>query len=206
MKNNTILFMSALVVTVASAGLAGQDQKQPPAKAQQAPQTAPKTQSIPLQLQIAISTFQGQKKIGSVPYMLSVSAVAPGPFNNPPAQLRLGNRVPVPTMKQPTVDGKSVADMPGMLTSPTSFTYQDIGTNIDCFASITDDGRFELAISIEDSSIREEKRNEPPLIRSFRLRNQVVVLRDGQSTQFTAATDRISGEVIRVDVTLNVVK
>ena len=97
-------------------------------------------------------------------------------------------------------------DIPGFLTSPTLFTYQDIGTNIDCSAFVNDDGRFELTISIEDSSIREEKRNELPLIRMLRLSNQVVVLRDGQSTQFTAVTDRISGEVVRVDVTLNVVK
>src|SRR5256885_13084784 len=50
-------------------------------------------------------------------------------------------------------------------------------------------------------SIREEKRNELPLFRTFRLSNQVVVLRDGESTQLTTVTDRISGEVIRVDVT-----
>jgi Bacterial type II and III secretion system protein len=204
MKNNTMMFMLALVVTVASAGVVAQDQKQPPAKAQDARQVAPPTPSIPLQLQIVISTSQGEKKISSVPYVLSVNAV-PRPFAGRAAQLRLGTRVPVPTTKPPTIDGKSVTDIPG-LASATSFTYQDIGTNIDCSAFVNDDGRFELTISIEDSSIREEKRNELPLIRMFRLSNQVVVLRDGQSTQFTAATDRISGEVIRVDVTLNAVK
>jgi hypothetical protein len=33
-----------------------------------------------------------------------------------------------------------------------------------------------------------------------------MVLKDGQSAQFTAATDKVSGEVTRVEVTLNVVK
>jgi hypothetical protein len=33
-----------------------------------------------------------------------------------------------------------------------------------------------------------------------------MILKDGQSAQFTAATDKINGEVTRVDVTLNVVK
>lgn len=205
MKNNTIGFMIAVVVTLASAGLAAQEQKQPAAKAENAPQAEPKTPSVPLRLQIVISTSQGEKKIASVPYMLSVNAM-PQPRTGRPAQLRMGTRVPVPTTKQPTVDGKSVSDIPGFLTSPTSFTYQDIGTNIDCVASMTDNGRFELTISIEDTSIREEKRNEPPLFRTFRLSNQVVVLRDGESTQFTTVTDRISGEVIRVDVTLTVMK
>src|SRR5687767_1696101 len=117
MKSNTMMFMLALVVTVASAGVVAQDQKQPPAKAQDAPQAAPKP-SIPLQLQIVISTYQGEKKIGSVPYVLSVNAV-PRPFAGRGAQLRMGTRVPVPTTKQPTVDGKSVTDIPGFLASPT---------------------------------------------------------------------------------------
>ena len=205
MKNNTIVFMIVVAVTLASAGLAAQEPKQPPGKAQDAPQVEPKTPSIPLRLQIVISTYQAEKKIGSVPYTLSVNAV-PQPRAGRPAQLRMGTRVPVPSTKQPTIDGKSISDIPGVMTSPTSFIYQDIGTNIDCSASITDDGRFELTISIEDTSIREEKRNELPLFRTFRLSNQVVVLRDGASTQFTTATDRISGEVIRVDITLNVMK
>jgi hypothetical protein len=33
-----------------------------------------------------------------------------------------------------------------------------------------------------------------------------LVLRDGQTRQFTAATDRVTGEVVKVDVTLRVVK
>jgi hypothetical protein len=32
------------------------------------------------------------------------------------------------------------------------------------------------------------------------------VLRDGQSGQFTSAVDPISGEVLKIDVTLNVIK
>jgi hypothetical protein len=33
-----------------------------------------------------------------------------------------------------------------------------------------------------------------------------LVLRDGQSRQFTAATDRVSGAVVRIEVTLKVAK
>jgi hypothetical protein len=33
-----------------------------------------------------------------------------------------------------------------------------------------------------------------------------MVLRDGQTAQSTSATDPISGEVLKIDVTLNVVK
>jgi hypothetical protein len=44
-----------------------------------------------------------------------------------------------------------------------------------------------------------------PVIRSFRASNNVV-LKDGQTRQFTAAADRITGEVVKVDVTLKVAR
>ena len=44
-----------------------------------------------------------------------------------------------------------------------------------------------------------------PVFRSYQSTN-TLVLKDGQSREFTAATDRVSGEVIRIAVTLRVVK
>lgn len=43
------------------------------------------------------------------------------------------------------------------------------------------------------------------VMRSFRSAS-TLVLRDGQTRQFTAATDRVNGEVVRIEVTLRVVK
>jgi hypothetical protein len=45
-----------------------------------------------------------------------------------------------------------------------------------------------------------------PVMRTFRSRNNRVRLKDGQTRQLTTAVDRISGEMVRVDVTLTVVK
>ena len=173
-------------------------QPQPPL-----PTPTVRNQAVPLRVQIVLSTYQGEKKISSVPYTLSVNA---GREPGMPTQLRMGVKVPVPAMTPPTVDGKRVDGM--LMTGPV--IYQDIGTNIDCIASVPfDDGQFQLYISIEDQSFANQastsRPGEPPVIRSFRLSNQVL-LRDGQSTQFTSATDRISGEVIRAEVTVNVVK
>ena len=33
-----------------------------------------------------------------------------------------------------------------------------------------------------------------------------LIMKDGQTTQYTTATDKISGEVVKVDVTLNVIR
>jgi hypothetical protein len=181
---------------------------------QQRPQPSPPTISAPaqpqlqqepttpLRVQLVLTTYKDEKKLSSVPYTLSVNAAA-GPMPGFAAQMRMGVKVPVPAMAPATVDGKRVPMGGGPV------VYQDIGTNIDCAAVALGDGRFQLHISIEDQSFASPTGlspiGEPPVIRSFRLSNQVT-LRDGQSTQFTAATDRVSGEVVRAEVTLAVPK
>ena len=76
-----------------------------------------------------------------------------------------------------------------------------------------DDGRFQVEITIDDSSVYGEGtaavNSAPPAgnpsFRSFRASDSLV-LKDGQTAQFTTATDKVSGEIVRVDVTLTVVK
>jgi hypothetical protein len=79
-------------------------------------------------------------------------------------------------------------------------------------ATPLNDGRFQVSLTIEDSSVYADARetgmlstNGAPVFRTFRSTN-TLVLRDGQSRQVTTATDRVSGEVIRAEVTLTVVK
>jgi hypothetical protein len=186
----------------------------PNVRAEQPTPPAPTASVVSLRVQVVIATFQGEKKVSSVPYTLSVNAgslpfapnAVPAPFGTAPSQLRMGVKVPIPSMAPPTVDGKRLEGIP---TGGGPVFYQDVGTNIDCLAFTMEDGRFQLQISVEDESISEargvNRPGEPPMIRTFRLSNQVI-LRDGQSTQFTAATDRVTGEVVRVEVTVNVAK
>ena len=175
-----------------------------------APQTAasPAVQAkprVPLRVQVVISRYQGDKRISSVPYTLSVNANAL--LNGgKPSSLRMGARIPVQNPGFVRPDGKPPE-------GPISFNYQPVGTNIDCYANATDDGRFELNISIEEESVYLDDQTSSatsragglPVFRNFRSSNELI-LRDGQSAQFTAATDRITGELVRVDVTLTVVK
>jgi hypothetical protein len=170
----------------------------------------PSSMEIPLRVEVTVSTYQGDKRITSAPYTLSVTAV---PTSRPMklSQLRMGTKVPLPATKPPSIDGKPTTEIPGFLSGGGAVQYHEIGTNIDCGAHVVEDGRYELQIMVEDNSIpREEaaraaKSQEPPMIRAFRLSNRVV-LRDGQTTQFTAATDRVSGETVRIDVALSVAK
>lgn len=185
-----IVGLTALL-TVSSISLAGaQDKPAAPARA-----------VVPLKVQLVIARYQGEKRLSSVPYALSVTA---SEGRTELARLRIGTQVPIPAPPPaPPADGKPAPPS-------ASFTYRDIGTNIDCNAQTVGDGQFQLQITVEQASVFKEDQPAPgalnaPVFRSFRLTN-TVVLKDGQTTQFATATDALNGEVVRVDVTVNVAK
>ncbi|GAC1633475.1 MAG: hypothetical protein NVS9B14_08320 [Candidatus Acidiferrum sp.] len=84
----------------------------------------------------------------------------------------------------------------------------DIGTNIDCSATLQDDGRFKLMMTAERSSISGEApipNNNAPVIHSFRAEMNPV-LKDGQTIESIVATDPLNGHVYHVSITLTVLK
>jgi hypothetical protein len=195
----------ALLLLVPAAGAQEKTEPSPPAE--------PRARFTPLRVQIVFSKYQGEKKVASLPYTLTCNAGERGP-----AVLRMGIEVPVP------VSGAKE----GM---PAAFQYQykNVGTNIDCRAGASEEGRYRLELNVEQSSIyspAEEKvtavrkdkdegkaswgvtdtpLGSAPLFRSFRA-TFVPILRDGQTVQYTAATDPVSGEVVKIDVTMTVLR
>ena len=155
---------------------------------------------VPLEIEIVISRFQGDKKISSVPYVLAVNA------EGGESRLRMGTDVPVyNTAFTPVPGGK---ETPQALRS---YNYRSVGTNITSSARSAPENRFELNLAVEDSSVYTgTEKTVPggegmPVFRSFNSSN-TLLLRDGQTRQYTAAVDRVSGEVVKLDVTLRVVK
>ena len=165
---------------------------------------------VDLSVEVTISRYQGDELVSSLPYVLAVTSSSDGrPFrpNPSPSSLRMGAEVPVLSMLQPAMpDGEPV---PGLHGGP--FTYRPVGTQIDCFAASVGDDRYRVTVIIEESSVygddatAMETIRAPgvPVFRSFESSN-TLVLRDGQSRQYTAAADRVTGESIRVDVALTV--
>ena len=193
----TRAFKHSLPVAIAfalSVSLAAQD-GQPPAPAASRPAgPAP----VPLKVTLVFSRLQGDKKVSSLPYTLFVTA------NDQRTSLRLGTQIPVPTTAM--TDKGSVP----------SYSYRDVGTNIDCAANSAADGAYRLNITMEDSSVYYPEESDSatrsttavtraPAFRSFRSTFTLLV-RDGQTVQYTVATDAITGQVIKLDVTLNVIK
>ena len=155
--------------------------------------STPKTPTVPLKVSVVISRYEGDKRVSVVPYTLSVNA-------GQKASLRMGSKVPVVSA--------SLVPAGGDAKRTESYQYTDVGTNIDCFTGALDDGRFKLDVTLDDSSVDERSRTtagDLPSFRSFRASNSLV-LKDGQTAQFTTAVDKTTGVVTKVDISLTVVK
>jgi hypothetical protein len=152
--------------------------------------------TTPLRLSVVFARYQGEKKVGSVPYTLSITD------DNRPVRLRMGIQVPI------------------KVGEPGGIQYKDIGNNLDCRATPALAREvFNIACSFEQSSVYATEGERAaagsavgnlslasqPLFRVFRSETNLL-LRDGQSALNTAATDPVSGEVLKIEVTLNVVR
>lgn len=189
---HSLAIILALALAATPLVFAQDKDKEKPAPPAAKPPSA--VNATPLKVQVVIARYQGEKKVSSMPYMLTLNA-------NNHANLRMGTRIPVTmaTMNTPK-------DAP----QPAPIQYQDVGTNIDCVATALEEGRFLLLISLEDSSIYPDdapatSSRGNPSFRSFRASNSMV-LKNGETGQFTTATDKVTGETVKVDVTLTVLK
>lgn len=190
----------AMVAVVAVAtGLAvvraQSDPVKPPATQQRAAKPL-----VPLKLTVVISRYQGQKRTSNLPFELVVNA------DGDQSTLQMGADVPyAQTALVPgTNDTKE--------TRQVSYTFRSIGTNISCLAYSVDDGRFRLALTVRDSQIFSDALpgvssalTGVPAFQSFSSTAQLL-LRDGQTIQYNTAVDKATGEQVRLDVTLNVLK
>jgi hypothetical protein len=165
-------------------------------KSEEAPKPSAIEKAVtPLRVQVVFTEYESEKKISSLPYTLLVNADDRGPQ----AAVRMGLRVPIEM-------------------ATTQVQYQDVGTNLDGRAEKTDDGRFLLRLNVEKSSVYSpgasqkpasvggnEISSKQPIVQQFRTQVNLLI-RDGQTIQSTVATDPVTGHVLKVDVTLNVIK
>jgi hypothetical protein len=183
---------ACLVSALIASGLAT-----PPVSAQTPPPAAIHT-AVPIKVQVVLSRYQGEKKISSMPYTLAFN-VLDDRLNV--SNIRMGSKIPIKMMSNMTVGGEK---MP----TPGPIQYQDVGTNIDCRTIAIGDGRYAVEVTVDDTSVYGEdsgKQADQPSFRSFRATNSMI-LKDGQSGQYTSAVDKVTGEVTKIDVTLTVVK
>lgn len=178
--------------------------------AQEKPKQEDKAKSevltTPVKATIVFTEYEGDKKTKSLPYTLYINAPDAWELKPGWVKLRVGSRVPVYT-------GGDKGSM----------TYLDVGTNIDARAARTPEGYFLVYLRLERSWVEgdvllpvqkppEATVADPhagsfrePIVRQFTSELDLK-LREGQTLESTMATDPISGKVMKVDVSLSVVK
>jgi len=149
-----------------------------------------------VRIDLLLTEYDGQKKISSLPYTI-YSVASPQRGHTQPGRLRMGVRVPVPTDS----NGNS--------------QYMDVGTNIDCNPWTLGDGSYDLSISVNRSSIYAPSQggNEGEqihaggrmVIRNFST-DFHLKLHDGETADGTSATDPLNGHILKISVTLHVIK
>jgi hypothetical protein len=166
-------------------------------KSQDAAIEARQAETTPLKISVTFTEFEGDRKVKSLPYTTVV--IADG--KNPKSVVKIGSRVPVYAGKE------------------YGMQYVDVGSNIDCQASRTKDNKFDLRLSLErswvegnvpvavDSGASPQSTGQfsEPIVRQFRS-ELTLTLRDGQTVESSLATDPLSGKVLKVQVSLDIVK
>lgn len=182
----------------------------PAASVRQAPGTQPAAKPLPvsLKLDVTLSRLQGEKKVSSMPFTLWMLATGAN------VSLRMGVDIPVGNSLVTSGNENASGNRTTTVSSTTNrVEFRNVGTSIDCYVNPAADGRFTVDLRIQDSSIFTTdadtraplKLADPMAFRTFTFSNQQL-MRDGQTAQWTSAPDKFTGEVLRVDTTLTVVK
>jgi hypothetical protein len=165
----------------------------------------PVLQETPLQINVVLSRHQEGKLVSSLPFTVIVGSTEQGVR----ASLRMGVDVPIGTTTTSSTRGTSTETT----TTTTKPEYRHVGTAIDATATTLADGRFRIWINAQDSSIYNTGPEGPQSIRAadamafrtFTMSN-TLTMAVGETKQFAVATDRVSGEMLKLDVTLSAAK
>ena len=153
-------------------------------------QAQPQAQAdkIPVKLLVVISTFEGDKKVSSMPYTLLATA------NGNQVTFNSSSRMPIPAS-----NGGGTP------------SYTNIGTTLQCTVT-SDAGSFKVTITFSDNTVLPNK--SPAGSATAPARNpdyatfhdvtytSAVSMKDGETKQVISAPDKVTGEVIKIDVTL----
>jgi hypothetical protein len=163
----------------------------------------------PAQVDVVLSRYQGEKKTSSLPFTLMLSA---GPRFGP-VSIRMGVDVPVGTStSNVTQTSNAQSSNPRAVETTKAVTeYRNIGTSIDASVTRTDETNYSVYVNVSDSSLFASEGKvpsgiaDPTAFRTFSTQN-TLPMKDGQTRLFGVATDKITGETLKIEVKLTVLK
>jgi hypothetical protein len=162
-----------------------------------APAEAANQVTTPLQVTVVFNEYDGSKRISTLPYQMACNAR----LQPDTSSLRLGLKVPI------SVGTKESSQ----------YQYQSVSTDIDCRATASLDGAFLIGLGLRrnvvsppSGSPTPEQQPGPshyyPITGQFEADLKNLLLRNGETVQAATATDPVTGNVWKIDVSLKVGK
>jgi hypothetical protein len=143
-----------------------------------------------VKVQVVLGRYEGDRRLSSQPYTLTL---VPGQGGN----IRTGAEIAVPTTTAPG--------------GATSYTMQQLGTQIDATVNPAADGKFRLSLTVTDRSMvtgtqASQIGGSVPNVPTFRNNTSAsqAIMAGGETIQFTTVVDKVTNETFRIDVTLTV--
>ena len=146
---------------------------------------------VQTRLNLVLTRYQGEKRLSSRPYAVLAGSEE---TSSPSGSLFVGSQIPVRTTG---ANGPTIA-------------FKDVGVKVNGNVRPLGEGRFRVNIKFDDTSVAGDAKSAgreggDEILRSF-ASEAVVFLRDGESAPFSSATDPVTGEVVKAEVTLTVLK
>jgi hypothetical protein len=176
----------------------------------QGEQGAPTLATVQVQVDVVFTRWQGEKLVSSLPFVLIANASSRGTSTS----IRMGVDVPVGTSTSNVTQttGAQGSSPRATNTARVATEFRNVGTDIDANVARLDAANFSVGLNIRDSSIFTSDQTkmpntlvDPTAFRTFSASN-TLHLTDGQTRLFGVATDKITGETMRIEVKLTVLK
>lgn len=180
-----------------------------PLQAQEAAK-APPLATQPAQVDVVLTRYLGEKKTSSLPFTIMLSA---GPHTGL-TSIRMGVDVPIGSSSSNVTQttGAQGGSPRAVETTKVVTEYRNVGTNIDCSVNRVDDTNYAVTVYVNDSSLYSAEPgkipsgiNDPAAFRTFSTSN-TLPMKDGQTRLFGIATDKVTGETLKIEVKLTVLK
>jgi hypothetical protein len=176
----------------------------------QGDQATPALATVPVQVDVLMTRWQGEKRVSSIPFVLIANPSSRGSSTS----IRMGVDVPVGTSTSNVTQtsGATTSSPRAVATAKVATEFRNVGTDIDAQLARIDATNFSVYLNIRDSSIFTSDQTkmpntmvDPTAFRTFSASN-TLNMSDGQTRLFGVATDKITGETMRIEVKLTVLK
>ena len=167
--------------------------------------------TLSVQVDVVLTRSQGEKRISSMPFVLMANASPrQGAYST---SIRMGVDVPVGTSTSNVTQTQGPSSSQrAVATAKVATEFRNVGTDIDAIVTRLDATNFSVSLNIRDSSIFTSDQTkmpntlvDPTAFRTFNSSN-ALTMTDGQTRLFGVATDKITGETLRIEVKLTVLK